>query len=113
MGAGDPHVSYLGNTYANPMAAQIYATSTAERPLAFPVGSIIVREKLIGSADAAPDRLAVMVKRAPGFSPASGDWEFFGLSGDGATILERQTTGSCISCHTSQKSRDYVFTYEK
>lgn len=107
------HNTYLGNTYVNQLGAPVYATSTVNNPLAFPVGSIIVREKLIGAVNAPPDRLAVMVKRVAGFSPASGDWEFFGLSGDGNTILERQTTGSCLACHSSQKSRDFVFNYER
>jgi hypothetical protein len=49
-----------------------------------------------------------MVKRAPGFSPATNDWEFFSLetSASGTKILSRggaqvvnRFGGSCASCH--------------
>ena len=49
-----------------------------------------------------------MVKRAPGFSPATNDWEFFSLSvsAQGTEILARggsevinQFGGSCAECH--------------
>ena len=51
-----------------------------------------------------------MVKRAPGFSPATKDWEFFSLetSGSGSKILSRggarvvnRFGGSCASCHSA------------
>jgi hypothetical protein len=49
-----------------------------------------------------------MVKREPGFSPATKDWEFFSLSAQssGTTIRARGTTdvinafgGNCFNCH--------------
>jgi len=49
-----------------------------------------------------------MVKRAPGFSPETKDWEFFSLevSATGTRILDRgrdevvnQFGGSCVNCH--------------
>ncbi|MGH7438842.1 MAG: hypothetical protein ACRENE_24410 [Polyangiaceae bacterium] len=51
------------------------------------------------------------VKRAPGYSPASHDWEFFSLnvaasgttiktSGGNAQVLSMFGGGSCLSCHT-------------
>ncbi|HTE53985.1 MAG TPA: hypothetical protein VK698_24185 [Kofleriaceae bacterium] len=49
-----------------------------------------------------------MVKRAPGWSPATGDWEFFSLvvSASGTTIDARGTEdvenafgGNCLECH--------------
>jgi mono/diheme cytochrome c family protein len=51
-----------------------------------------------------------MVKRAPGFSPATKDWEFFALdvSAKGTTIHTRggaevvnRFGGSCASCHSA------------
>jgi mono/diheme cytochrome c family protein len=51
-----------------------------------------------------------MVKRAPGFSPATKDWEFFSLdtSANGTKILSRggakvlnRFGGSCASCHAA------------
>jgi hypothetical protein len=59
-----------------------------------------------------------MVKRAPGFSPSTNDWEFFSLdvSSTGTTILTRggaavvnRFGGSCASCHSAAQSKfDFV-----
>jgi hypothetical protein len=59
-----------------------------------------------------------MVKRAPGFSPSTDDWEFFSLdvSAQGTRILSRggvkvlnRFGGSCASCHSAAKSQfDFV-----
>ena len=64
---------------------------------AYPVGTVI---QLIPTE--------AMVKRAPGFSPLTFDWEFFflGVSASGTTIEARGTTevvngfgGNCYDCH--------------
>jgi hypothetical protein len=65
----------------------------------FPVGTIIQLVPMEAS-----------VKRAPGFSAASHDWEFFslGLSSSGTQILARggdasvknQFGSSCLNCHS-------------
>jgi len=75
----------------------------------FPVGSIIIREKLSAPDDARPALLAVMFKRAPGFNPAGGDWEFLTVDGAVTKIQERQKHGSCLQCHASQRDADFVF----
>jgi hypothetical protein len=59
-----------------------------------------------------------MVKRRAGFSPATGDWEFFSLdvSAKGTKILSRggakvvnRFGGSCASCHGAAKAEfDFV-----
>jgi hypothetical protein len=75
------------------------ALAVAEDPAGgtYPVGTII---QLVPTE--------AMVKRAEGFSPATGDWEFFSLavSPQGTEILARggpdvvnQFGGSCADCH--------------
>lgn len=63
----------------------------------YPVGSVV---QLVPTE--------VMVKREKGFSPATGDWEFFELkvSAEGSEIVARGTTdvvnkfgGNCMECH--------------
>ena len=59
-----------------------------------------------------------MVKRAPGYSPSTNDWEFFSLdvSANRTTILSRggakvlnRFGGSCASCHRAAESQfDFV-----
>ena len=74
----------------------------------YPVGTVI---QLIPTE--------AMVKRAPGFDPASNDWEFFRLavSADGTVIDSRGgsevvngfTNTSCASCHSAAEPQfDFV-----
>src|ERR1051325_8401801 len=92
----------------------IYANDPAREPLAnegrtkFPAGSMIVREKLARADDAQPELVAVMIKRAAGFNPSGGDWEFLVVDGGLTKVRERQKKGSCLQCHSSQADRDFV-----
>jgi hypothetical protein len=79
------------------------------QPAVFPTGSIIAREKLGKISDTQPQQLAVMVKRASGFSPKTGDWEYLVLDGAITKIRERHKKGECLECHESARSRDFVF----
>ncbi len=93
----------------------IYANAAARGPIGslepqtFPAGSIIVREKLSSANSEVPELLAVMIKRAPGFNPKAGDWEFLLVDGAASKVLERQKKGSCLDCHSSQRERDFVY----
>ena len=102
---GDGHnTSTYGVVYANELARAALAGD-----LKFPAGSIIVREKLSKPDDVTPQLLAVMVKRAAGFNPKGGDWEFLTVDGALTKVTGRQKTGSCLDCHASQRERDFVF----
>ena len=80
----------------------------------YPVGAVIVKEKMIGSYTdsngsfhSEKNGVGGMVKRAPGFDSAHGDWEYFYFE-DPAKI-ESGTISSCVKCHESAKATDYVF----
>jgi hypothetical protein len=75
---------------------------------AYPVGTVV---QLIPTE--------AMVKRAPGFDPASNDWEFFTLdvSPEGTTIVDRGGSdivspfsgAPCVSCHSQTEPQfDFV-----
>ena len=96
----------FGVVYANSLAREFF---TAAPYVQFPLGATIVREKLTKADDARPQLLAVMIKRVRGFNPRANDWEFLMLDGATNKILERQTEGSCLECHASQKQRDFVY----
>jgi hypothetical protein len=98
-------VSY-GVVYANGRARGAFDTP---EPATFPVGSVIVREKVLAPGDESPQLLAVMVKRTPGFNPQAGDWEFLLVDGTASKVLDRQKKGSCLDCHVSQRERDFVY----
>ncbi|HEX8736092.1 MAG TPA: cytochrome P460 family protein [Pyrinomonadaceae bacterium] len=99
--------------------ARVFANETALREInkdapQFPAGSIIVREKLLRETDQKPELVTVMIKREKGFSPKSGDWEFFVLEGTLEKVEKRETVGSCAKCHTQAGKTDWVFkTYLK
>jgi len=95
-----------GIVYANERARAAFDTL---EPTTFPVGSVIVREKLTFPSDERPQMLVVMVKRAPGFNRAGGDWEFLLVDGEVSKVIERQKKGSCLDCHVSQRERDFVY----
>lgn len=92
--------------YANKLARE---AMVAEPRIDYPRGSIIVREKLMRADDAEPELLSVMIKRERGFNPNANDWEFLVTDGKLTKIRERQKKGSCLNCHASQKSRDFVY----
>lgn len=96
-----PHAQNYVHIYANPSAAESIAAKGAE----FPVGAVIVKEKL-GKDWNSVSGVGGMVKRAKGYDPANGDWEFFYYTPGGEF-----TTGklaNCVDCHNGGK-RDHVF----
>jgi hypothetical protein len=93
-----------GIVYANDLAREGWAAGSK-----FPVGSILVREKLSKPDDAVPQLVAVMVKRAPGFNTAGGDWEFLTVNGGLTKVTGRQRKGNCLDCHASQSDKDFVY----
>lgn len=96
----------FGVVYVNSLGRD---AARANPPTTFPIGSVIVREKLAKADDKQPQLLAVMIKRARGFNPAANDWEFLVVDGAGTKISARQKSGSCLECHVSQKARDFVY----
>jgi len=75
----------------------------------FAPGSVIVREKLLFGNDTEPQLVAVMIKREKGFSPKTGDWEFFILDGKDLKMQKRETKGDCAKCHIQVQNTDWVF----
>ena len=83
------------------------AAANAPKGAIYPPGSVV---QLVPSE--------VMVKREPGFSPATGDWEFFELdvSDKGASVRARgfaevnnRFGGNCFACHApARQPWDFV-----
>ena len=92
--------------YVNEVARQ--ALLDEKKPV-FPVGSIIVREKLKMADATTPQLLVAMVKHERGFNPQANDWEFLVIDGNASRIQRREKTGDCLACHSQQKNTDFVF----
>jgi hypothetical protein len=97
----------------NPKFFTVYVNATGEgsmlskKSIPFPVGSVIVKEKL-PSANGSPELLTVMVKRGRGFDAAHGDWQYFTADGS-AKKTSTEDIAKCQSCHDASKANDYVF----
>jgi hypothetical protein len=100
-------VKTFGFVYANEAArAALKASPSAPK---FPAGSAIVRETRAQAEGGPPLLLVAMVKRAAGFNPKGGDWEFLSIDPGLKKVEARQKKGSCLDCHASQRERDFVF----
>ncbi|MEO6326633.1 MAG: cytochrome P460 family protein [Thermoanaerobaculia bacterium] len=97
-----PHAKRYVRVFGNGIAShELIAKGTPH----FPVGSIIVKEKLLSSSERKPEAIAAMIKREAGFNKATGDWDFMFIR-DGKVAVE---TSSCAKCHESRADQDYVF----
>jgi hypothetical protein len=102
------HTSTFGFAYVNEIARESMLSKGTTK---FPIGSIMVREKLLTPTAPSPEVLVVMVKREKGFNPKANDWEFLTVNGDMKKIEKREKEGKCRTCHASEASNDFVFRY--
>ena len=98
------HLTTLGFTYVNESGRDGFR----QQPSVFPVGSVIVRERLL-TPTSNPDRLVVMIKHEKGFNPQADGWEFVTVSGDATKVIKREKQGSCLNCHASAANNNFVF----
>ena len=74
----------------------------------FPCGTAIVKQKLANPTSTEPEALTAMIKRAEGFNPKGGDWEYLVLTGNGSTVVSRGRNESCQACHSLYKNTDFI-----
>jgi hypothetical protein len=107
-----PHAHSAIGVYMNESAARTFAGNGGK----YSPGAVVVKQKTLlstrdrsatGRARVVENGVGGMVKRAPGFDPAHGDWEYFYF--DDATKIEAGRMASCIECHRTAKGTDYVF----
>lgn len=111
-----PHAHTSVKIYMNEIAADAFR----DRSAAYPVGSVIVKDKLglgydLVDADGERERKAAktasgvggMVKRPAGYDPEHGDWEYFYF--EDPTKVEHGKIASCVECHRGASATDYVF----
>ena len=80
-----------------------------KRNPSFPVGSVIIKEKLPEKSSQTPELLTVMIKHEKGFNPATGDWEFMVVDGSGTKVTSRGKLENCQGCHLAKPRTDYIF----
>lgn len=100
-----PHFRRYARVYVNDKGRAAFFWQRDPR---FPVGTVIVKEKLETLTSKAPEILTVMVKREPGYDRAAGDWEYVVL--DGARQVQASgKLAHCRACHVEKASTGYVF----
>lgn len=94
--------------WVNPLAAQALASRAA---VTFPVGAVIVKEKYAGPTSLEPDLVAigVMIKRAAGFDPAHGDWDYAYYEPALGIVQSSAQTEHCGNCHAAAAASDFVY----
>jgi len=100
-----PHAGKYIRVYVNRSGKQPMLRAKEPR---FPVGTIIVKEKLAAEKDTVPELLTVMEKKAAFFDPKHGDWQYSVFDGQGQPVA----TGSvahCQTCHEKVTKGDFVF----
>ena len=101
-----PHANIAVNFYVSPDGEA--AMSSTE--LKFPTGTIVLKEKLSPS-DGQVAAVGGMIKRAEGFDPKNGNWEYFYAAKSGGFKIGR--IPSCVGCHARVSSSDYVYSRAK
>jgi len=97
-----PHTMSAVMIYMNPPAADAFWHKSAP----YPVGSVVVKEKS-GAGERSDAGVGGMIKRAPGYDAANGDWEYFYFE-DPAKI-DSGRIASCVQCHAGAAATDHVF----
>lgn len=108
-----PHAHTAAVIFMNDDAAKTFGR---DRQGPYPPGAVIVKQKDdLGYFDQPAGQfvrrvnpgVGGMVKRAPGFNPAHGDWEYFYF--EDPKKVEAGRLPSCITCHDGARKTDYVF----
>ena len=83
---------------------------------AYAPGTILLKENYTSHLGKPSDplTLTIMIKRASGYDPKRGDWEYLQTSVDGAIIVHGNSQNStiekaCAECHNNVSERDYIF----
>jgi Cytochrome P460 len=110
-----PHFKALIHIYANEPANKTFAQKLKPIETAtqgfkpFPAGAIVAKEKL--TANGSVWGIGGMIKRAPGFDPKNGDWEYYYF--DAKAGFSSGRLDYCSDCHSGARKNDYVFSVWK
>lgn len=103
--AKNPHLEKYLNVYINSLGKDEMLTKKSPK---FPVGTVIVKEKLSSKDSTSPELLTVMIKREKGFNAQVGDWEFLTLNGAATEVTAKGKLESCQMCHINYDKNDYI-----
>ncbi len=108
--AKGPHANCVIRIYMDPLASEAFESGDT-----YPENAVIVKDKKIldfgPSTETQPGKtgngVGGMIKRAKGFDPENGDWEYFYI--DSLDNIESGKLQSCSGCHKEAADTDFVF----
>lgn len=100
-----PHARFYLSVYVNDIGRKVIADVKPK----FPVGTLLVKEKLRLPTSRTPELRTAMYKHEPGYDPDHGDWEYFVITGEDLQVTARGKLENCRDCHLAKKDTDYVF----
>jgi len=101
----NPHKDKFINVYINSIGKDEMLTKKNPK---FPIGTVVVKEKLSAHDSQKPELLTVMIKREKDFNPEVGDWEFLTFNGGATEITARGKLENCQACHLGYKQNDFI-----
>ncbi|HEX4140550.1 MAG TPA: cytochrome P460 family protein [Candidatus Methylacidiphilales bacterium] len=104
LNAPSPHVDKYFDVYISSPEAFVIKSGIGT----YLEGTVILKRKYSDPDGKKTELFTGMIKRAPGYNPQSGDWEYFTLSGDGAHVEQSGQLQSCMSCHQAYSASDFV-----
>jgi hypothetical protein len=93
-----PHSDKYIRVYVNDVGRD--AMLKAKNPK-FPVGTIVIKEKLPEKQSQTPEFFTIMLKREAGYDPGAGDWQYLIMGAAKAKLEKPADIDSCQSCHSA------------
>lgn len=101
-----PHKDKYIRVYVNEVGQEAMLRTKEPK---FPVGSIVIKEKLPEQKSQAPEFFTIMVKREAGYDPGSGDWQYLIMDSAQTRIEKPSDIESCQTCHAAwAKNSDFI-----
>ncbi|MBZ0320769.1 MAG: cytochrome P460 family protein [Anaerolineae bacterium] len=94
-----PHAEYYINVYVNEVGRDLI---TQEGPRTFPIGTVVVKEKLATLEGEVRNELGIMVKSD------SSSWQYLYWD-DGTLYQAPDEIAHCVECHSAETEGDSVF----
>jgi hypothetical protein len=99
-----PHHDHWIDVYVTRSGYSVMKSGTG----VYPKGTMILKQKYTDPEGKKTDLFTGMRKREKGYNPETGDWEFFVLNSTRTSATALGRIESCIDCHASFKSNDFV-----
>ncbi|MCM3872374.1 MAG: cytochrome P460 family protein [Pyrinomonadaceae bacterium] len=93
-----PHENKYIRVYVNDIGQE--AMLKAKNPK-FPVGTIVIKEKLPDKQSQTPEFFTIMLKREAGYDTGTGDWQYLIMGAARAKLEKPADLESCQSCHSA------------